>query len=353
MYTVFVTNSFVLDQDIYNCWLYGYSIDYTVKQFQKKQNKNNSYQIIKNYVIDGYRTCELLEPFLKHPKGFSGQITFPISQSYKSLLVKKYYSFDKTVMRNLLGKKINSRTRKELDSVSEKTQVPLGGCKRIFDNLKRIQKNIEDIENKDFIEEIKKEYHLPTSLAKQYAYIIFTNLLRLDTSKRKMASIEYSSFERAAAAFYTYWREPTNIYEFDEDFCQDLKEIKTHFFCIKDIWEEYRTLIITELQKNGNESVINKGSQIFKLLLRNILTIGATLCNSKENRSIYIQIIDKIAEPCLSVGYMKEDIMAVFDAILLQFNELKFFNEDFKKKYTDSFRRLIIGIQQSSVHFIP
>jgi len=73
-------------------------------------------------------------------------------------------------MRNLLGKKINSRTRKELDSISEKTQIPLAGCKRIFDNLKRIQKKIEDLENKDFIEEIKKEYHLPTSLARYFQY---------------------------------------------------------------------------------------------------------------------------------------------------------------------------------------
>jgi len=352
MYTVFVTNSFVLDQDIYNCWLYGYSIDYTVKQLQKKQN-NISYQILKNYVADGYRTCELLETFLKHPKCFSGQITFPISQSYKTLLVKKYYSFDKNVMRNLLGKKINSRTRKELDSISEKTQIPLAGCKRIFDNLKRIQKKIEDLENKDFIEEIKKEYHLPTSLASQYAHIIFTNLLRLDTSKRKMTPISYTSFERAAAVFYNYWRDPSNIYDFDEDLCQDFKEIKTHFFCIKDVWEEYKSKIIFELQKYGYDSTISKGSQIFKLILRNILTVGTTLCNSKENRNIFIQIIDKITEPCISVGYKIEDVKAIFDAILSQFDEVKYFDDEFKNKYSESYKRLIIGIYQSAIQFMP
>ncbi|KAG4084359.1 acidic fibroblast growth factor binding protein [Neocallimastix lanati (nom. inval.)] len=353
MYTVFVTNSFVLDQDVFNYWLYGYSIDYTVKQLLKKNNNKISYQILKNYVHDGYRTCELIEPFLKHPKCFSGQIIFPISNSYKTYLVKKYYSFDKNVMRNLLGKKINSRTRKELDSISEKTQVPLIGCKRIFDNLKRIQKNIEDIENKNFIEEIKKEFYLPTSLARQYAHIIFINLLRLDTSKRKMASIEYSCFERAAAVFYTYWREPSNLYDFDEDLCQDFKELKANFFSIKDIWEEYRTKINFELQKNENELIINKGSQIFKLLLRNILTIGSTLSNSKENRNIFIQIIDKITEPCISVGLSREEVTIVFDIILSQFKEIKYFNDEFKTKYENSYKRLITGIQQSSLQFIP
>jgi len=352
MYTVFVTNSFVLDQDIYNCWLYGYSIDYTVKQLQSKQN-NRSTKILKSYVADGYRACEILEPFLKHPKCFSGQITFPISQSHKTLLVKKYYSFDKVVMRNLLGKKINSRTRKELDSISEKTQVPIAGCKRMFDNLKRIQKKIEDIENKDFICEIKKEYHIPTSLAKQYAHIIFTNLLRLDTSKRKMSLIDYVSFERAAAVFYTYWREPTNIYEFDEDLCQDFKDLKTQFFCIKEIWEDYKSKVIFELQKSGNDLIISKGSQVFKLLLRNILTIGSSLNNSKENRNIFIQVIDKITEPCVSVGYKKDDVIAVFDAILSQFSELKYFDEEFMNRYSNSYKRLILGIQQSSIQFIP
>lgn len=165
--------------------------------------------------------------------------------------------------------------------------------------------------------------------------------------------MEYSCFERAAAIFYTYWRDPTNIYDFDEDLCQDFKDLKTNFFCIKDIWEEYKSKINFELQKYGNELIINKGSQIFKLLLRNILTIGATLSNSKENRNIFIQIIDKITEPCLSVGYKKEEMIKVFDAILAQFDEIKYFDDDFRNKYGNSYKRLIIGIQQSSIQFIP
>jgi len=74
---------------LFNCILTNLLVDYTVKRFQKKQS-NRSFQIIKNYVVDGYRACEILEPFLKHPKCFSGQITFPISESHKTYLVKKY-----------------------------------------------------------------------------------------------------------------------------------------------------------------------------------------------------------------------------------------------------------------------
>lgn len=256
-------------------------------------------------------------------------------------------------MRNLLGKKINSRTRKELDGISEKAHIPINGCKRMFDNLKRIQKSIEDIEDKNIIEEIQKEFHLNYGLASQYSYIIFMNLLRLDTTKRKMAHFKYENFEAAAAVFYKCWRHPEIIYEFDEDFCQDLKEIKASFFCIKDIWEEYRTLISQNLQNSGNMILMKKGQQIFKLLLRNILIIGTTLSNSKENRSIFIQIIDKITEPCISVGWSKSDVVIIFNSIMSQFKELSFFDDEFKKQYNKSFNRLIIGIQQSSIQFFP
>lgn len=85
LYPTFI-NVYNLKKKNFNCP--NLLVDYTVKQLQNKQN-NRSTKILKSYVADGYRACEILEPFLKHPKCFSGQITFPISQSHKTLLVKK------------------------------------------------------------------------------------------------------------------------------------------------------------------------------------------------------------------------------------------------------------------------
>jgi len=42
----------------------------------------------------------------------------------------RYYSFDESVVREILGKKLNSRTRKDLDEVHEKTGVKLTSCRR-------------------------------------------------------------------------------------------------------------------------------------------------------------------------------------------------------------------------------
>lgn len=42
----------------------------------------------------------------------------------------RYYQFDKVVVRELLGKKLTGRLRKDLDDISEKTNIPLKSCRR-------------------------------------------------------------------------------------------------------------------------------------------------------------------------------------------------------------------------------
>ena len=73
-------------------------------------------------------------------------------------------------MRELLGKKLNSRSRKDLDDVCDKTGVPLGSCRRQFDNVKRIMKRIEDC-NGEVSAIIQREFLVSRKLAK-YAFAL-------------------------------------------------------------------------------------------------------------------------------------------------------------------------------------
>jgi hypothetical protein len=45
----------------------------------------------------------------------------------------------------MVGRKLSSRLRKDLDEVAEKTGVLLNSCKRQFDNVKRVFKTVEDM----------------------------------------------------------------------------------------------------------------------------------------------------------------------------------------------------------------
>jgi len=42
----------------------------------------------------------------------------------------RYYEFDDAVIREILGKKLSTRNRNNMDDVSEKTKVPLRSCFR-------------------------------------------------------------------------------------------------------------------------------------------------------------------------------------------------------------------------------
>lgn len=42
----------------------------------------------------------------------------------------RYYQFDEVIIREILGKKLSGRNRKDLDDVSEKTKMSLKKCRR-------------------------------------------------------------------------------------------------------------------------------------------------------------------------------------------------------------------------------
>jgi hypothetical protein len=79
--------------------------------------------------------------------------------------IPRYYEFDKAVVRELLGKKLTTRLRKDLDDISERLNVPLKSCKRQYDNMKNIFKAVEDSTG-DLVNKIRTEFLLSESLSK-------------------------------------------------------------------------------------------------------------------------------------------------------------------------------------------
>jgi TolA-binding protein len=86
-------------------------------------------------------------------------------------LIRSYYGYDEKVIRELLGKKLTQRVRKDLEEVSQKTKVHINGCRRMFDNLKRIQKRVEDLEG-PITDVIIQNFLIPRELASRYSNIV-------------------------------------------------------------------------------------------------------------------------------------------------------------------------------------
>ena len=77
----------------------------------------------------------------------------------------RYYEFDNIVVRELLGKRLTTRLRKDLDDISERTGVSLKSCKRQYDNIKNIFKMVEDSTG-GLEENIKRNFLISDKLAK-------------------------------------------------------------------------------------------------------------------------------------------------------------------------------------------
>ncbi|KAJ3037948.1 hypothetical protein HK097_003331 [Rhizophlyctis rosea] len=190
----FVTNSFILDKPSWQLWLMGLSVERAVSYIQhKKLVQTPSADVLRTFITTQYRNYELLTPHLETPKTLHSQLLIPLPPSLKSHLLTTYYSFDDRVLRELMGKKLSSRTRKELDDVVDKTKIPLGGCRRMFDNLKRVAKKIEDLEG-DMVRFIQTDFLLPREMAGQYANVIFISNYRLETNKRKLGHLQFADF---------------------------------------------------------------------------------------------------------------------------------------------------------------
>lgn len=61
---------------------------------------------------------------------FASQEIVPVPPHVQLTMIEMYYEFDDTVLRELLGKRLSSRLRKDLEDIAEETGVSLASCRR-------------------------------------------------------------------------------------------------------------------------------------------------------------------------------------------------------------------------------
>ena len=104
------------------------------------------------------------------PFNFSAQFQF-IDECTKERLIESYYDLDGLLCREIVGKKLSSRLRKDLDEICEKISTTdksvvacgagavglrLKSARRQFDNVKRVFKTIEEMGG-DYVTNIKNQ----------------------------------------------------------------------------------------------------------------------------------------------------------------------------------------------------
>lgn len=279
------------------------------------------------HVYSQYRTFKHFEHFLARPKFFLSQSVFSFCKEARYHIIESYYSFDECLMQEVLGKKLSSRLRRDLEEIAvDKLNISISSVRRQYENLKRLMKRTEESSNVAML--IEDEFCLPKALARKYTNIIFILTHKLDTNRRKLAVFKFSDFIYCAGVFQKYWIKDLS------EMAQDVREVKALFRSSKDLLEEYHSAV------KSNE--VTAPTDKFKTIVRNVLSLGAGLSQSKEMRDIFVDLVEKIVEPCLSIGYQPSDLDCFFQALLREFSSLSIRE---KTRYHPSFARLLTGIQ--------
>ena len=120
------------------------------------------------------------------PFNFSAQFQF-IDECTKERLIESYYDLDGLLCREIVGKKLSSRLRKDLDEICEKISTTdksvvacgagavglrLKSARRQFDNVKRVFKTIEEMGG-DYVTNIKNQVIFPNTSNDHRISIIF------------------------------------------------------------------------------------------------------------------------------------------------------------------------------------
>jgi hypothetical protein len=329
---VFLCEPLEIDPLVFSLWLRGCNIDEAFRQrIDSEPEVTRQFQdfqsLLRSETRDQFRIFLILEPYLQSPPTFLTQELVQVPTATKKTLIEQYYAFDEAVVRELFGKKLSTRNRKDLDDVSEKTGVSLKSCRRQFDNIKQILRVVDDYEG-SLVENIKTQFILLESLARSYASVVFVSHNRFDTNKRKLTHLSFSDFTYCANQMIDRWTAGAegshavdDDLELDRDFLQELHDLKLSL--IDRVWiDRQQKLVMKELRRKKLPPATLKAMEAnFKSISKSITQLGTSLIHSKDVRDFFIDVIEKIVEPCKQLGLSKEDTEHLLGSIASTFPE--------------------------------
>ncbi|XP_077302979.1 acidic fibroblast growth factor intracellular-binding protein [Arctopsyche grandis] len=326
---VFISNYTLVDPEIYQLWIEGCSSSEAVGTLEKRgivKITGAPLDLVASDVLDHYRTFSLLERLLSVPPKLSEQLSFQLDPQTRQLLIEKYYEFDEPVVRELLGKKLSWRQRREAEEAGERAGVLGRSCRRQCLNLKRVFKAVEDLPG-CLEANIKTHFLLSDQLAKKYAAVVFITCMRFETSKKKLQYLSFSDFYHCALAImsgWTYCYTGQDFYdtEMDREFLLDLRE----FRILLEKEKEHKHLVCMKLRPKLLEKSYQELELNFRAYTRGLIGVACNLHRARELRSLFLDLVEKCIEPFRSGGWSLTDLeqlLIAYEQCALQMDSLR------------------------------
>mmetsp|Transcript_682 Transcript_682/g.1297 ORF Transcript_682/g.1297 Transcript_682/m.1297 type:complete len:582 (-) Transcript_682:35-1780(-) len=225
---VFCSDPVGINLAVFDLWLKGFREEQVVYyrrnllEVEPEVPESELLLLLYRDAVDQYRLFLLVEEFLEQPTLFERQLITQVSPRTQMYLIQKYYEFDDDVIRELLGRKLTTRARKELDEVAETSNVLLASCNRQFDNLQRVfnamdERNFEG----NILYSIVEQFRFSWDLAERYMCLLFLlyNRFYIQTGRKKTGAIVLEDLEYCAALCLVHWVSVTSNETGARKFC--------------------------------------------------------------------------------------------------------------------------------------
>ena len=213
-FSITACDPFTLDLMVFLLWTRGLSqaqlvarreVDYASASTAERRE---TLELLTRDTADQFRVFGVLEPLLRAPRLLGNQVVLQLPPSTRRFAVEVYYTFDDLVIRELLGRKLSTKARKDLDDVSESAGVPLLSCRRQFDCLKRIYNAMDDRGFQGSVALLVETlFCLSSQLSRRFANIIFLlyNRFTLQASRKKTSFLALADLEYCAGVITSLW----------------------------------------------------------------------------------------------------------------------------------------------------
>lgn len=215
----------------------------------------------------------------------------------------RYFSLEEAVVRELIGRRLVGKTRRDMDDISKRTMVPLASGRRQFDNLCAVMKTIEESPSNLFTL-VKRKFLLPPELIRCYVGALFLNHHQIDVnSQPTVEGIALDVVLECTNAIIRCWSVDKCSLAFDPAIAHDMRDLKAALWNTQSEWTN---IILNRVSEDMKMRLASAESVIVRII-QSALQIGSGLVNTREVRDLLVDIVDSMSFPLMHDIGLKND----------------------------------------------
>jgi hypothetical protein len=199
-----------------------------------------------------------------------------------------------------------------VDDNSGACGIPERGVLRQYHNFRRAHKFVKSLGigpmGENLLDLLESEFLFSRKLAEAYFVVSFVSHHKFELRKRRFERITFNDWCVMVNEFSVSWCH--GLCQIDQKMCDDLRELKGVVFSERDILQAFRKDVKKRLLESSRmeelEASIGKTDRV-NGILKGVISIAADLGIPKERKSLFVDMHEKIIEPCHRMGYKLPD----------------------------------------------